>query len=93
MSAARRLAVLGPLARRGSSARIDAVRPAVELFSGVDRVRRRVDYWTEFRGMRSEHLEDYAPVLQRAEALCAEYGTCMIDRSDRGSGLLRASLG
>jgi hypothetical protein len=70
--------------------------PDVELFSATDPVHvedRRVWYWTEFKGVRSERLNDYTPVLRQAEALMARHGACLIDRSDKGSGLLLASLG
>ncbi len=70
--------------------------PDVELFSATDPVYvadRRVWYWTEFDGVKSERLNDYATVLLHAEALMAEHDACLIDRSDKGSGLLLASLG
>ena len=70
--------------------------PAVELFSAVDpiyRVDRSVRYWTAFNGAKSETLTDYAPVLERALALCQEHGVCLVDRSDRDSGFLRSTLG
>lgn len=69
--------------------------PAVELLSATDPgyvQPRRVWYYTEFEGMRSERLNDYAPVFARAEALCAEHDTCLIDRSDKGSGFLLSTL-
>lgn len=72
------------------------MKPVVEIFSATDPVYvpdRRVWYWTEFRGVRSERLNEYAPVLERAEGLLAEHGACLIDRSDKGSGLLLTGLG
>jgi len=67
----------------------------IELISATDPpyVRdRRVWYYTEFNGVRSDALNEYLPVLARAEALCAEHSACLVDRSDKGSGLLRATL-
>lgn len=72
------------------------MRPPVELFSATDPPHvhdRRVWYWTEAEGLRSERQNEYAPVLARAQALCAEHDTCLIDRSDKGSGLLLSTLG
>lgn len=69
--------------------------PAVELFSATDPpyvAHRRVWYWVEFQDARSVRLNEYAPVLGWAEALCGEHDTCLIDRSDKGSGLLLATL-
>jgi hypothetical protein len=43
--------------------------------------------------VESEHLNDYAPVLARAEALIAEHDACLIDRSDKDSGYLLSTLG
>lgn len=69
--------------------------PTVELFSATDPpyVRNRgVWYYTEFDGTRSERLNDYPSVLARAQVLCQEHGARLVDRSDRGSGVLLATL-
>ena len=70
--------------------------PPVEIFSATDPryiPERRVWYWVEFQGRRSERREDWATVNGWALALCAEHDTCLIDRSDKGSGVLLATLG
>lgn len=69
--------------------------PAVELFSATDPVyvpNRRVWYWTEFNGLRSERLEDYEAVLVRALVIRQEHDTCLVDRSDKGSGFLLRTI-
>ena len=47
----------------------------------------RVLYYTEFNGARSEAMDDYSVVLAHAEALMQEHGACLVDRSDKGTGL------
>lgn len=77
-------------------ATISRMTPAVEIFSAADPVYfpdRRVWYWVVFEGTRSEDCEDWATVNSWALSRCAEHGTCLIDRSDKGSGFLRATLG
>lgn len=69
--------------------------PAVEIFSATDPVYypvRGVWYWLEFEGKKSEPCTDWAIVDKWADALCREHDTCLVDRSDKGSGLLLASL-
>jgi hypothetical protein len=53
----------------------------------------RVWYCVEFRGLKSEPTENYGEALAHAEALCAEHDTAMIDRSDKGCGLLLWQIG
>jgi hypothetical protein len=72
------------------------LKSAVEIFAAADppmRYARQVWYWLEFDGPKCERLAEYAPVLARAKALCAEHGVLLIDRSDKDSGYLRSSLG
>jgi hypothetical protein len=71
------------------------VSATVEIFSATDPpylADRRVLYWLEFNGRRSVRAEDWATVDRWATAICAEHDACIIDRSDKGSGLLRATL-
>jgi hypothetical protein len=68
----------------------------VELYSMTDPVYVTVQsvwYWVEFEGLRSEKTEDYKLALSWAQALCVEHDTCLIDRSDKGSGYLLSTLG
>jgi hypothetical protein len=68
----------------------------VELFSATDPVyvpHRQVWYWTEFLGLRSERLTDWATVAAHAEAIRSEHEAVLIDRSDKGSGFLLSTLG
>ena len=58
----------------------------------ADAVAGRIGCYTEFNGVRSEPLNDYGPVLAHAQVLCAKHDTCLVDRSDKGSGILRATL-
>lgn len=70
--------------------------PEVELFSATDSITepdRRVWYWTRFRGKDSERTEDYELALAEAKRLMAEHDAVLIDRSDKGSGFLRSTLG
>jgi hypothetical protein len=67
----------------------------VEIFSATDPIyvpNRQVWYWTEFLGMKSQRATGYAPVLEGALALTVEHETCLVDRSDKGSGFLLATL-
>lgn len=71
------------------------MKPEVELFSATDPVHiphRQVWYWTEFEGMKSERSNDWATVNARAVAICVEQNRCLVDRSDKGSGYLFATL-
>ena len=68
----------------------------VEIYSATDPVYfadRQVLYWLEFRGVKSERLTEWATVNTRAAAILAEHDACLIDRSDKGSGLLRSMIG
>jgi hypothetical protein len=68
----------------------------VELYSATDPVyasHRQVWYWTEFLGVKSERLINWATVAARAEAIRSEHEACLIDRSDKGSGFLLSTLG
>lgn len=70
--------------------------PVVEIFSATDPpyVRdRKVWYWVKFGDKEFRRTTDYRVALDRAERLCTRHETGMIDRSDKGSGLLRATLG
>lgn len=67
----------------------------VEIFGMTDPpyiARRSVWYWVEFEGRRSDKTESHAQAEAWAASLCAEHDTCLIDRSDRGSGYLRSTL-
>ena len=67
----------------------------VEIFSYIDPVyvqNRRVWYYAQFRGMKSQHRSDHSPILNWAEAIRAEHDAVLIDRSDKGSGHLRRIL-
>jgi hypothetical protein len=61
----------------------------VELFSATapDINPTHVLYYTVFDGMRSESNQNYFAVLDYAEALIEEHGACLVDRSDKGTGL------
>ncbi len=63
--------------------------PAVEIFSITDPqiTPTRVLYYLTFKGLQSESTEDYSRVLSYAEALIEEHGACLVDRSDKGTGL------
>ena len=79
-----------------SLATISAVTETVEIYSATDPVYftdRQVWYWVEFHGMKSERLTDWPTVNAHAKAILAEHDACLIDRSDKGSGLLRSMLG
>jgi len=70
-----------------SLATISAVTETVEIYSATDPVYftdRQVWYWVEVHGMT---------VNTHAEAILAEHDACLIDRSDKGCGLLRSMLG
>ena len=70
--------------------------PPVEIYSATDPPHvpnREVWYWVEFGDIKFERTTDYHVSLRRAERLCAEHDTAIIDRSDKGSGILRATLG
>lgn len=70
--------------------------PVVEIFSATDPPYlgdRKVRYWVKFGPKEFPKTTDYRVALDRAERLCARYDTGMIDRSDKGSGLLQATLG
>jgi hypothetical protein len=67
----------------------------VEIFSATDPPHvheRRVWYWLEFEGRASERLTEWALVNEWALALVAEHDAYLLDRSDKGSGLLLATL-
>jgi hypothetical protein len=67
----------------------------VELFSATDPIyvpHRRVWYWAEFRGAKSERLNDWETVNARTQSICAEHEACLVDRSDKGSGYLLSTL-
>ena len=67
----------------------------VEIFSATDPphvVNQQVWYWLEFAGTMSARLTSWAPVNELANVICAAAGTCIIDRSDKDSGLLRSFL-
>lgn len=69
--------------------------PPVEIFSATDPpyVRdRKVWYWVKFGDREFRKTTDYRIALRHAENLCARHETAMIDRSDKGSGVLRATL-
>jgi hypothetical protein len=71
------------------------MRETVELFSATDSPNmrdRQVQYYLEFRGRRSAQVTEHAPVLDWANALCAEHDAVLIDRSDKDSGYLRRVL-
>ena len=68
----------------------------VEVYSATDAPHlpdRDVRYWVEFRGRKSAKLTEWTTVNAWAQALCAEHGVAIVDRSDKASGLLRAMLG
>jgi hypothetical protein len=44
-------------------------------------------YYTEFNSVRSEASDDHSVVLAQAQALVQEHGACLVDRSDKGTGL------
>ena len=70
--------------------------PAVEIYSATDPphvARRQVWYWVEFGDLKVERSTDYRVVLDQAEDLCNAHNTGLVDRSDKGSGILRATLG
>jgi hypothetical protein len=74
----------------------EAPKPPVEIYSGIDPIHTRdraVRYWIEFDGVKSEKTTEWAPLDARAEALRAVLGTCIVDRSDKDSGLLRSMIG
>jgi hypothetical protein len=66
---------------------------SVELVSGVDWVSRRVWYRVDYLGQRSVRQSEYKYALTDAMALCRAHATGLIDRSDKGTGFLVASLG
>lgn len=69
--------------------------PPVEIFSASDPPYvhdREVRYWVKFGDREFRKTTDYRLALQHAERLCARYDTAIIDRSDKGSGVLRATL-
>lgn len=66
------------------------MRDEVQVLSATDPpyvLNRRVWYWVEFRGQRSERLNDWASVAACAEAIRAEDDGVLIDRSDKGTYL------
>ena len=70
--------------------------PEVEIFSATDPVcepNRRVWYWLEFDGKKSQRRNDWATINAWALALLAEHNACLIDRSDKDSGFLLSTLG
>jgi prophage regulatory protein len=70
--------------------------PVVEIYSATDPpsvANREVWYWVEFGDIKFERTIDYRVALRHAERLCSEHDTAIIDRSDKGSGILRATLG
>lgn len=69
--------------------------PPVEIWSWTDppHVRdRKVWYQTRYGELQFDPYNDYQVVLAEAERLRREQDTVLIDRSDRGSGLLLATL-
>ena len=69
--------------------------PEVEIFSATDPVYvadRRVWYWLEFNGQKSERRNDWATINEWAWALAKEHDACLIDRSDKDSGYLLSTL-
>lgn len=69
--------------------------PPAEIFSAADPpyVRhRKVWYWVKFAEREFRKTTDYRVALRHAERLCARHDTVMIDRSDKGSGVLQAIL-
>lgn len=69
--------------------------PPVEIWSWTDppHVRnRKVWYQTRYGELRYEPRNEYAEVLVEAEQLRAAQDTVLIDRSDKGSGLLLKTL-
>jgi hypothetical protein len=77
----------------GANERFAQMSGSVELVSGIDWVSRRVWYRVDYLGKRSVRRSDYKYALTDAMALCQEHATTLIDRSDKGSGFLLASLG
>lgn len=68
----------------------------IEIFSATDPVHvpdRRVRYWGEFEGKKTETRTEWGPVNEWAQRLCAEHpDVAIVDRSDRDSGYLRSVL-
>lgn len=73
--------------------RADGRVPPVEIYSATDPVARKVWYWVEWGDGKFERTTDYKVALAQAERICVEHDTAIIDRSDKGSGILRATLG
>jgi prophage regulatory protein len=70
--------------------------PVVEIYSATDPPgisNRQVWYWVEFGEIKSDRSTAYDVARRHAERLSAEHHTAIIDRSDKGSGILRATLG
>jgi predicted DNA-binding transcriptional regulator AlpA len=70
--------------------------PPVEIYSATDSPHvpdPQVWYWVEWGEGKFEKTTDYAVALRQAERICEEHDTAIIDRSDKGSGILRATLG
>src|SRR5260370_29731317 len=68
--------------------------PSVEIYSATDPPHvpnREVWYWVEFGDIKSERTTNYQVAHRDAERLRAEHDTTIIDRSDKGSGILRAT--
>jgi hypothetical protein len=84
------------MSKRAARWHAPKMKPAVEILSATDSIvapNRSVWYWVEYDGKKSERREDYKTVLAWAWALVAEHDTCLVDRSDKGSGFLLSTLG
>jgi hypothetical protein len=70
--------------------------PPAEIWSWTDpphEQARNVWYQTTLGETKYPKTTDYKVALRKAEELAAKYDCGIIDRSDKGSGFLRATLG
>lgn len=69
--------------------------PPIEIYSATDPPNvadRQVWYWVEWGERKYDRTRDYNVAHRLAKRLHEEHDAGIIDRSDRGSGILRATI-